>query len=120
MDRTPGPTLATCVAVVAAALLTGITVLAWGAAFTAVPVSLQSAVLRVAPHAQDAASAVYIVAFQIGIGGGALVGERTVVVGGLHHLPAVGAVLAVATAVITPCARRVFPPNTKPSDVLAP
>jgi predicted MFS family arabinose efflux permease len=35
------------------------------------PVSLQSAVLRVAPAGADLASSVYVVAFQIGIGGGA-------------------------------------------------
>ncbi len=119
VDRRPGPTLSTCVAVIAAALLavavghgpvlTVLAVLAWGAAFTAVPVSLQSAVLRVAPHSPDAASAVYVVAFQIGIGGGALFGEQIIVAGGLHHLPALGAGLALAAVVITLGSRKVFP-----------
>ena len=119
VDRRPGPTLAICIGIVAAALLalsvgngpllTVVAVLAWGAAFTAVPVPLQSAVLRVAPDSQDAASAVYVVAFQIGIGGGALVGEHLVVAGHLHQLPILGAVLAVAAVVITLSARKVFP-----------
>ena len=119
VDRRPGPTLAICIGVVATALLalsighgpplTIIAVLGWGAAFTAVPVPLQSAVLRVAPHSQDAASAVYVVAFQIGIGGGALVGERLVVAGHLHQLPTLGAALAIAAVVITLAARKVFP-----------
>lgn len=123
VDRRPGPTLATCIAVVALALLalavgrgpvlTIAAVLAWGAAFTAVPVPLQSAVLRVAPGFQDAASAVYVVAFQIGIGGGALLGERLVVTGRLHQLPALGAGLAFAAVVITLTARRVFPVRTR-------
>ena len=133
VDRRPGPTLATCVAVVAVALvtlavghgtvLTIVAVLAWGAAFTAVPVSLQSAVLRVAPDAQDAASAVYVVAFQIGIGGGALLGERIVVAGGLTDLPGLGAGLALAAVVITLSARRVFPgraATTRPAEQVRP
>ena len=37
----------------------------WGAAFTAIPACLQAGVLRVAPEARDAASAVYVVAFQV-------------------------------------------------------
>ena len=97
VDRRPGPVLAVLIAVVAVSLAvltlppshgagpvtTVAAVLAWGAAFTAVPVCLQSAVLRVTPLARDAASAVYVVAFQIGIGGGALVGERFVRIAGL-------------------------------------
>jgi predicted MFS family arabinose efflux permease len=119
VDRRPGWTLALCIGFVAAALLalaighgvlvTVLAVLAWGAAFTAIPVPLQSAVLRVAPRSQDAASAVYVVAFQIGIGGGALVGERLVVAGHLHTLPVLGAALAFASVVITLSARKVFP-----------
>ena len=119
VDRRPGSTLSLCIGIVAAALLalaighgvlvTVLAVLAWGAAFTAIPVPLQSAVLRVAARSQDAASAVYVVAFQIGIGGGALVGERLVVAGQLHTLPVLGAALAFAAVLITLSARRVFP-----------
>lgn len=119
VDRRPGPTLAICIGVVAAALLalaighgpvlTIIAVLAWGGAFTAIPVPLQSAVLRVAPQSQDAASAVYVVAFQIGIGGGALVGDHLVVAGQLHLLPVLGAGLAISAVLITLSARKVFP-----------
>ena len=65
-------------------VLTSVAVLAWGAGFTAVPVCLQAAVMRVAADAQDAASAVYVVAFQI-------------------------AVLAVLAAVVGLSARRSFP-----------
>lgn len=124
VDQRPGPTLAICVAVVSAALLalsighgrlfTVLAVLAWGAAFTAIPVPLQSAVLRVAPRSQDAASAVYVVAFQIGIGGGALVGERIFSGGGLHALPALGAGLALAAVIIVAGARKVFPLSITP------
>jgi predicted MFS family arabinose efflux permease len=87
-------------------VLTVPVVLCWGAGFTAVPVCLQSAILRVAPHAQDAASAVYVVAFQIGIGGGALFGDRLVVAGRLGDLPIVGAVLAAVAGAIMLAGRR--------------
>jgi predicted MFS family arabinose efflux permease len=119
VDRRPGPVLAGAVAVVALSLavlaftpgpvLTVIAVLAWGAAFTGVPVSLQAAILRVAPQARDAASAVYVVAFQIGIGGGALVGARFVDLGRLGTLPVLGAALALISGLIVIAARRAFP-----------
>jgi predicted MFS family arabinose efflux permease len=116
VDRRPRAALAGCIAVIAVALallslsrtsvLTVPVVLCWGAGFTAVPVCLQSAILRVAPHAQDAASAVYVVAFQIGIGGGALFGDRLVVAGRLGDLPIVGAVLAAVAGAIMLAGRR--------------
>lgn len=84
-------------------------VLAWGLAFSVVPVSLQSAILRVAPHASDAASAVYVVAFQIGIGGGAFVGERLVAGGDLGSLPLVAAVTALVAGAVVFVSRQAFP-----------
>jgi predicted MFS family arabinose efflux permease len=119
VDRRPGPMLATSVIVVAAALvllsfkvgvvLTIFAVIAWGAGFVAVPVSLQAAILRVAPEAQESASAVYVVAFQIGIASGAFIGDRFVAAGHLSELPIVGAALAVIAIVIVFSARRAFP-----------
>ena len=86
VDRRPGPLLIGLIGVMAVSLAalvpvlgpapTVIATLLWGGAFTALPVCLQAAILRVAPQARDAASAMYVVAFQIGIGGGALLGER--------------------------------------------
>ncbi len=88
VDRWPGPLLTVLVTAIGVALAvlvpvlgaaaTVVAVLAWGGAFTALPIVLQSTILRVAPTARDAASAAYVVAFQIGIGGGAFVGERLV------------------------------------------
>jgi predicted MFS family arabinose efflux permease len=119
VDRRPGALLIGNVTaiVVALAVLTPAlgpvpTVLAallWGGAFTATPICLQSAILRVAPQAQDAASAVYVVAFQIGIGGGALLGERLVTAGRLALLPVVGGSLALAAVVVVLAVPRVFP-----------
>ena len=67
--------------------------LAWGAGFTALPICLQNAVLRVAPRMPDTASALYVVAFQIGIGGGALIGAGLLGAGTLSSIPVVALVL---------------------------
>ena len=124
VDRRPGTLLLTMIAVMAAALLalvpvlgpvpTVLAALLWGGAFTAIPVSLQAAILRVAPAARDAASAVYVVAFQIGIGGGALLGERFVTAGRLPWLPVIAAVLSVAAAMLVIRSARAFPVHLIP------
>ena len=86
-------------------------VILWGAAFTAFPVVGQAAVLRVAPRSADTASALYVVAFQIGIGGGALAGSLLVEAGLLSALCVVGTALAAAGLLVTLAARRAFPAN---------
>ena len=86
-----------------------IAALLWGGAFTAIPVSLQAAILRVAPQARDAASAVYVVAFQVGIGGGALLGERFVSAGLLPWLPAIAAALALFAGALVVRSAQAFP-----------
>jgi predicted MFS family arabinose efflux permease len=90
------------VATVAATIL-------WGAAFTAIPVCLQSAVLRISPRAAGTASALLVVAFQIGIGGGSLAGAVLVGSGLLRELPAVGAALAAVGTLVLLADRRAFP-----------
>jgi predicted MFS family arabinose efflux permease len=62
----------------------------WGLGFSTIPLCVQSAVLRVSPHAPDVASAVIVVAFQIGIGGGALLGGALVDAGHVTFLPWIG------------------------------
>ncbi|GID31533.1 MFS transporter [Paractinoplanes brasiliensis] len=127
VDRRPGTVLVALLSVLAvsAGLLapvlgvvpTVVVTLLWGGAFTAIPVILAAAPLRIAPRARDAASAVYVVAFQIGIGGGALAGERLVRSGHLGVLPLVTAALAVATVVVVLTAgRRVFPARLSEED----
>ena len=76
---------------------------------------LQGAVLRVAPRSADTASALFVVAFQIGIGGGALVGSLLVDAGELSALCVTGAALAAAGLLVVLAARRAFPPLA-PSD----
>jgi predicted MFS family arabinose efflux permease len=79
-----------------------IAVVLWGAGFTALPISLQAAVLRVAPEMPDTASSLYVVAFQIGIGGGALAGSALLGAGALGLIPDlalfIGGSLLAATA----------------------
>jgi predicted MFS family arabinose efflux permease len=124
VDRRPGVLLLGNIAaiVVALAVLTPVlgvvptvsAVLLWGGAFTATPVCLQAAILRVAPQARDAASAVYVVAFQIGIGGGALLGELLVTAGHLAVLPIVGGATALAAGLLVLGVPRVFPRTPLP------
>lgn len=68
----------------------------WGAGFTALPVCLQHTVVRVAPQATDPASAFYGSAFNIGIGGGALLGGLLLEPHGPAVLPAVSLLLVLA------------------------
>ena len=126
VDRRPGPLLAGLLAVLAvsAGLLapvlglvpTVLATLVWGGAFTAIPVFLASAVLRIAPRARDAASALYVVAFQVGIGGGAFLGERLVAAGHLGVLPLVTAVLGGLACLLVAAARQVFPARLSEDD----
>jgi predicted MFS family arabinose efflux permease len=126
IDRRPGVLLAGALGtiVVAVALLapvlgalpTWICALFWGGAFTAIPACLQATALRVAPRARDAASAVYVVAFQVGIGSGAFVGERFVQAGRLGPLALLTAVFALVACVAVISARRVFPARLSEED----
>ncbi|MEV6344398.1 MFS transporter [Actinoplanes sp. NPDC051851] len=119
VDRSPGPLLITLMAVQAGsvALLAPVlgvvpavlAALLWGGAFTAIPTVFGSTALRVAPTARDAASAVNVVAFQIGIGGGAFVGQVFVSSGNLGALPVLAAMMAVLACLIVITSRQVFP-----------
>jgi predicted MFS family arabinose efflux permease len=119
VDRRPGPLVIGLSATVAVSVVmmapvlgpvpTIVFTLLWGGAFTAIPVFLSTAPLRVAPTARDAASAVYVVAFQIGIGGGAFLGERLVTGGHLGVLPLLAGALALTASVVTALSPAVFP-----------
>ncbi|HET9124540.1 MAG TPA: MFS transporter [Solirubrobacteraceae bacterium] len=85
--------------------------LAWGAGFTALPICLQSAVLRVAPDIPDTASALYVVAFQIGIGAGALAGADLLGAHELSTIPAVTLAVFLAGSLLATAARRTFGPE---------
>ena len=74
----------------------------WGLAFGAIPPLLQTRLLQATPARQrDAASALYTTAFNVGIGGGALVGAVLFERIGVQSLPFVyAAVLAVVALVL--------------------
>ena len=96
--------------------------LAWGAGFTALPICLQSAVLRVAPRMPDAASALYVVAFQIGIGGGALAGSALLGAHQLATIPVLALGLFIAGSLLAVSARATFSsrPTSSPDPVTPP
>jgi predicted MFS family arabinose efflux permease len=126
IDRRPGPAMTVLLAglAVAVGLLaprlgpvpTVLATLLWGGAFCAIPVCLSATVLRIAPRARDAASAVYVVSFQIGIGGGALAGERFAAAGHLGALPLLAAGLALTALAVVRSATDVFPSRVAEAD----
>lgn len=83
-------------------------VLMWAAAFSAAPVVLQSAILRVAPGHADRASAIYVVAFQIGIAGGSAAGAAVLDGFGSSALPWTSAVIGIGAAVVLVVSPRTF------------
>ena len=80
----------------------------WGLAFGAIPPLLQTRLLQATPARQrDAASALYTTAFNIGIGGGALVGGLLFGAFGVASIPLAFVVMAVvASAIVTVSAVR--------------
>jgi MFS transporter, DHA1 family, inner membrane transport protein len=84
-----------------------------GVALGMLPVFLQAATLRVAPHAGDPASALNASAFNVGIGGGALLGGLTLDHWGAAALPLVAAALTTSGLVAVILGRRVgaLPPG---------
>jgi predicted MFS family arabinose efflux permease len=96
-----------------------IAVVIWGAGFTALPICLQSAVLRVAPEIPDTASAIYVVAFQIGIGGGSLAGAGLLGSGHLATIPGVALGLFVAGSLLATTAGTTFGGERRPAQPTA-
>ena len=86
----------------------------WGFAFGAIPPLLQTRLLQAAdPAKRDAASALYTTAFNIGIGGGALVGGVLFDAFGVEVLPAAFAILLlIAGTVVAVSAVRADQPRT--------
>lgn len=94
-------TLALLVLGPASGVLAGGAVVLWAAPAAGIGVVLQAAVLRAAPAQPDLASAVYIVAFQIGIALGAWVGGLTMDHGALPIAVAIAAACGLlATAIV--------------------
>ena len=113
-DRRPRATVVTCTAILTlmlatlaalslgscaslVALVVGVVaIIGWGATATAVPPMLQSAAMRHCPDDPDAASGLYVTAFQIGIMAGSLLGGLLYEHAGLTAILSASAVLVGA------------------------
>ena len=71
----------------------------WGTVITLLSMVLQSKVLENAADAPDIGVAIFSGVFNIGIGGGALLGGQMINHVGLANIPYVGAILAVITLI---------------------
>lgn len=76
-------------------------VLAWGAAFGALPLSLQTAMLRAVPEAPEGGLAVFVATVQVSLATGSLLGGVVVDGYGLTASLGTGAALAGAAALVT-------------------
>jgi predicted MFS family arabinose efflux permease len=81
-------------------VVAGAAVVLWAVPAAGMSVVLQAAVLRVAPDRPDLATAVYIVAYQIGIGAGAAFGAVLLGSGALPVAVATTAVCGIVGAVL--------------------
>ncbi len=72
------------------------TVFFWGSGISAISLALQMRVLQLAPDATDVATAIYSGIYNIGIGGGALIGNQIMINYGLENIGIAGALFAMA------------------------
>lgn len=110
VDRSPRATalvttggLAVCMVALLAggpAWVSGAAIVLWAAPAAGIGVVLQAAVLRVVPDRPDLASAVYIVAFQVGIAAGAALGGLAVAKGMLPVAAGIAAAGGLAAALV--------------------
>ncbi|TQM85364.1 putative MFS family arabinose efflux permease [Saccharothrix saharensis] len=74
--------------------------LLWGVAYTALPVALQTLVFRSAPEAPEAATSLYILAFNVSISLGALFGGIAIDNAGPTAVMVLGVVLSLVAAAV--------------------
>lgn len=126
LDRRPAVAMLTCMTVLVATfvVLTGLAVLdrhspatvllgaggilLWGAMAATVSPMLQSTAMRTAPADPDGASGLYVVAAQLGIAGGSLLGGLLFARAGVPLMLAGSTVLIAAALVGMAAARRLF------------
>lgn len=82
---------------------------AWGMAWTAVTLGYQTRVLICAPDEADIAVSLYSGIFNIGIGGGALIGSRVFSHGGVEYIGYAGMAFVLLAALIA-----LLPPGSRP------
>lgn len=78
-------------------------VLMWGVAVTVISLALQLRVLKLAPNATDVAMSIFSAIYNIGIGGGALLGSLVIRGYGLGLIGDVGAGVMVLAVVVFVC-----------------
>lgn len=117
VDRAALPTLA-CGLTVQAAMLAVMgaagtsgpvavaAIFVWAAAVGLLPVALQTRVLQVAPDSPDAASALYVATFNVGIGGGALLGGVLLATAGARSVAWAGSAIALAALALLTASTR--------------
>ena len=88
---------------------TVLTTIVWGVAFGVLPGLFQAAALRAAPAAPDTGSAIYNTAFNLGIGGGALIGGQAMDLFGLVWLIPIALTLMVIGTVVAGRNQAAFP-----------
>jgi predicted MFS family arabinose efflux permease len=81
-------------------VLGGVLLATWGLAYAALPVCLQTWVLRCAPEATDAASSLYVTVFNGAIALGALAGSLSVQAAGVGAVTWIGAIAAGLALVV--------------------
>ncbi|AHK34249.1 MFS transporter [Rhodococcus opacus] len=130
VDRRPRGALLSAVGIVVLAL-TGLgavgwftpatitLIVLWGLAYAALPTFLQSAALKAAPAAPAAASALFIIGFNLGIGGGSLVGGQVLDHIGVAAVPGAAAALTAVALLIALFARTSAFPRRPTSAVIA-
>jgi len=77
------------------ALATVVVVVVWGIAFGIMPGLFQAGALRATPESPDTGAALYNVSFNIGIGGGALIGGQAMDAFGVGSLPPIALVVVL-------------------------
>ena len=74
--------------------------LAWGLAYSALPVALQTLVFRSVPQAREAATSLYVLAFNVSISLGALFGGIAIDNAGPSMPMVIGIIFCVAALVL--------------------
>lgn len=72
----------------------------WGIGISAMTLGLQMRVLQLAPDATDVATAIFSGIYNIGIGGGALIGNQVMQHFGLHYIGFVGSLIGIIAMLI--------------------
>ncbi|MCY1248701.1 hypothetical protein D9M72_621600 [compost metagenome] len=93
----------------------------WGAAFGAIGIYNQSAILRAGKEYREAANGLTVLTIQLGITIGALYGAAALTTAGPLMVPVAAAVPVVAALVIMVTGRRhAYPPGPKEAGYVAP